>query len=155
MKRIALFLVAILGSVVLAGCGGSSSSPSHKASLPKVGTDGAKAASLVIQHATAGCHDWSLNGSPMAASQFAHLEHGNGITVTDNDVMPHMLVQTAGPTAQMANVQMSKMGAQSTVVFPTPGVYKFTTKAGEDYPSAAGLETTGEDHVLTLTVYVS
>jgi plastocyanin len=153
MKRIALIAVAILGSLLLTACGSSSSTP--KAHLPAAGSDGAKAASLVIQHATVGCHDWSLNGSPLAAHQVARLQHGNGITITDNDVMPHELVQTAGPAAQMAGTQMGKMGAQSTVVFPTPGVYKFTTKAGEDYPSAAGLVTRGEDHVLTLTVYVS
>ena len=153
MKRIVLIAVAILGSLLLTACGSSSSTP--KAHMPMAGSDGAKAASLVVQHSTVGCHDWSLNGSPLAAHQVAHLQHGNGITVTNNDVMPHQLVQTAGPAARMAGTQMNRMGAQSTMVFPTPGVYKFTTKAGEDYPSAAGIVTTGEDNVLTLTVYVS
>jgi plastocyanin len=153
MKRIALIAVAILGAIMLTGCGSSSSTP--KPQMPMAGTDGAKAASLIVEHATAGCHNWSLNGSPMSAHQVARLQHGNGITVTNNDVMPHELVQTAGPTVQMAGMQMSMMGAQSTVVFPTAGVYKFTTKAGEDYPSASGIVTTGEDNVLTLTVYVS
>jgi uncharacterized lipoprotein len=153
MKRIALTTVAILGAALLTGCGSSSSSA--KAQLPKAGSDGAKAASLVVQHVTAGCHSWSLNGSPLAPHQVARLQHGNGITITDDDVMPHELIQTAGPAAQMAGMQMAKMGAQATIVFPTPGLYKFATKAGEDYPSAAGIVTTGEDHVLTLTVYVS
>jgi hypothetical protein len=67
--------------------------------------------------------------------------------------MPHTLVQLAGPTATMANMDMASAGAQSTVTFPTPGIYTFTTKAGEDYTS--GIVTAGEDHVLTLTVYVS
>jgi plastocyanin len=153
MKRIALIAVAILGAALLTGCGSSSSTA--KAQLPKAGSDGAKAASLIVEHATAGCHNWSLNGSPMSAHQVARLQHGNGITVTNNDVMPHELIQTGGPAAQMAGMQMSTMGAQSTVVFPTPGVYKFTTKPGEDYPSASGIVTTGEDNVLTLTVYLS
>jgi plastocyanin len=154
MSRIALIVVAVTGSILLTGCGGSSAAPAAPAA-PTMGTDGASAASLVIQHATAGCHDWSLNGSPMSSHQVARLEHGNGITITDNDVMPHQLIQLSGPAAEMANVHMNTSGAESTVVFPTPGVYKFTTKAGEDYPSASGLVTTGEDHVLTLTVYVS
>jgi plastocyanin len=153
MKRIALVTVAILGAALLTGCGSSSSNP--KAQLPKAGSDGANAASLVVRHVTAGCHSWSLNGSPLAAHQVARLQHGNGITITDDDVMPHELVQTAGPAAQMAGMQMAKMGAQATIVFPTAGVYRFTTKAGEDYPSASGIVTTGEDNVLTLTVYVS
>jgi plastocyanin len=150
MKR-ALLIPVILGAALLTGCGSSASSP--PASVNKAGSDGAKAASLVIEHATAGCHNWSLNGAPMATHQVARLQHGNGITITDNDVMPHTLVQLAGPAATMANMDMASAGAQSTVTFPTPGVYKFTTKAGEDYTS--GIVTAGEDHVLTLTVYVS
>src|SRR6266508_2458581 len=34
------------------------------------------------------------------------------------------------------------------------GVYRFTTKAGEDYPSMSMMKTTGEDYVLHLTVRV-
>jgi hypothetical protein len=34
------------------------------------------------------------------------------------------------------------------------GVYKFTTKAGEDYSWASNMKTTGEDNVLRLTVTV-
>jgi hypothetical protein len=114
MKRIALIAIAILGSLLLTACGSSSSTP-----MPHVqtaGTDGAKAASLVIQHTSAGCHNWSLNGSALATHQIARLQHGNGITVTDDDVMPHELIQTAGPAAQMAGMEMGTMGAQSTVV---------------------------------------
>jgi hypothetical protein len=152
MKRIATITAVITAACLLTGCGGSSSAgASHPA--PLSGSDGAGAASLVIEHVTAGCHAWSLNGSPLAAHQVARLQHGNGITVTDNDVMPHSLAETSGPAAQMADAAMSKMGARSTIVFPTAGVYKFTTTAGEDYTS--GIVTTGEDNVLTLTVIVS
>ena len=38
------------------------------------------------------------------------------------------------------------------VTFTKPGVYKFTTKAGEDFMS--GVKTIGEDNVLRLTVTV-
>jgi hypothetical protein len=38
------------------------------------------------------------------------------------------------------------------VTFTKPGVYTFTTKAGEDYMS--GVKTIGEDNVLKLTVTV-
>jgi plastocyanin len=154
MKRTALILVAVLGSALLTACGGSSSTPkSHMGAISTAGSDRASAASLVVQHVTAGCHAWSLNGSPLAAHQVARLQHGNGITITNDDVMPHELMQTSGPAAQMANMMMGRMGAHSTLVFPTPGVYKFATKAGEDYTS--GITTTGEDNVLTLTVIVT
>jgi hypothetical protein len=155
MKRIVLATAALAGAAVLvAGCGGSSPTArtGHAASTA-AGVDGARAASLVIRHRTQGCHSWSLNGMPFGASQVARLEHGNGITVTDNDVMPQRLVQVSGPAAAIAGAETAKPGARSTVVFPTPGVYKFTTKAGEDYTQ--GIVTTGPDNVLALTVYVS
>ena len=140
--------------MLVAGCGGSSSTArsAHPASTT-AGIDGARAASLVIRHETQGCHSWSLNGMPSGASQVARLQHGNGITVTDNDVMPQRLVQVSGPAAAIVGAGMTKPGARSTVVFATPGVYKFTTKPGED--SSQGIVTTGEDNDLALTVYVS
>ena len=149
MKRLALVL-ALAGTA--AGCGGSSQST--PAAAPASKPDGAKAASLVISHQTRGCHAWSLNGSTSEASQTATLMHGNGITVTNNDVMPHTLVEVGGPAAVMAGVDMNHPGSQATMVFPTPGTYTFKTVAGEDYPSAAGLTTVGADNVLRLTVTV-
>ena len=45
------------------------------------------------------------------------------------------------------------MGASTKITLTRPGVYHFTTKAGEDY--MAGVKTIGEDNVLKLTVVVS
>jgi len=47
---------------------------------------------------------------------------------------------------------LARMGAATRITFAHPGVYRFTTKAGEDY--MAGVKTLGEDNVLTLTVRV-
>ena len=47
---------------------------------------------------------------------------------------------------------MGRMGATVKVTFPAAGVYKLTTKAGEDYMQ--GMKTIGEDNVLKLTVTV-
>jgi hypothetical protein len=44
------------------------------------------------------------------------------------------------------------MGASLKVVFKRAGVYRFTTKVGEDYMK--GVKTIGEDSVLTLKVVV-
>ena len=44
------------------------------------------------------------------------------------------------------------MGATTSIKLTQPGVYRFRTRAGEDY--MAGLKTTGEDNILTLTVTV-
>jgi hypothetical protein len=49
---------------------------------------------------------------------------------------------------------MRHMGATSVVRFSKAGVYRFTTKAGEDYKFARGTKTIGEDNVLRLTVTV-
>jgi len=48
---------------------------------------------------------------------------------------------------------MAHMAATAKVRFAHAGVYRFTTKAGEDYME--GMKTIGEDNVLRLTVKVS
>ena len=44
---------------------------------------------------------------------------------------------------------MARMGAEVKLSFSRTGVYRFTTKAGEDY--MPGMKTVGEDNVLHLT----
>ncbi|HEX7581606.1 MAG TPA: hypothetical protein VF321_00845, partial [Gaiellaceae bacterium] len=59
---------------------------------------GAKAPIQVqIQHATHGCHTWSVGNNASRASQTVRVHAGATFTVTNNDVMPHTLVQLAGP----------------------------------------------------------
>ena len=127
----------------------------------------AASALLQIRHQTAHCHAWSLNGGPFKAAQAVTLPTGSTVTVIDGDVMPHRLVQLSGPATKMWNGttmpmmgrsvsgtpgQMSQMGARTSVRFAHPGVYRFRTRAGEDY--VPGVKTTGADNVLTLTVTV-
>ena len=109
-------------------------------------------ASLVISHATVGCHNWSLNGGATKVSQTVSLTPGSTLTVTDQDVMAHTVVQTSGPRAVIQNPQTNKTQS-ATLTFAHPGTYKFGTKAGEDY--TPGITTTGPDHVLHLTVTVT
>jgi hypothetical protein len=125
-------------------------------------------ATLLIRHQRAHCHAWSLNGGPFAAVQTVSLTAGGTIRVIDDDVMPHRLVQVAGPAVSMRNGTtmpmmgrygsktpglMNHMGATTTVAFAQPGTYRFRTRAGEDY--FKGVVTTGDDNVLALTVHVS
>ena len=128
----------------------------------------APTAKIVITHQAKGCHSWSANGGVFKASQQLTLRRGGSVTITNNDVMPHKLVQTAGPKTTIKLVRaamngmgmhgrigpntMGRMGATLKVDFPKPGTYRFMTKAGEDY--TAGFKTTGEDHVLRLVVIV-
>jgi len=127
----------------------------------------AGSATIVIRHQLKGCHSWSLNGGKMNAKQSLALSRGGSLTVTNNDVMSHKLIETSGAAVKITRVSagmgmgekgvfaapmMARMGAQSKVTFTKPGVYKFTTKAGEDYMK--GIKTVGEDNVLQLTVTV-
>ena len=135
--RISTALLALALTAVLAG--------SALASTPK--------ATLTIRHQTRGCHTWSINNTSYRASLKVRLARGTTLTVTNNDVMPHKLIQLAGPKAKLVTPAMKHMSAQAKVVFAKKGTYRFTTKPGEDYMK--GMKTTGPDNVLRLTVTVS
>ena len=138
LKRTSL-IIALAVTLGLAGAASAASAPSH--------------ASILIRHETHGCHAWSVNGGAFAASHSLPLQRGGWLTVTNTDVMPHRLVLTSGPALRITNGLLSHMGASVKVTFLKPGVYHFTTKAGEDY--MAGVKTIGADNVLRLTVVVS
>ena len=140
LKRTSLVFAAAIAAVVAAGAASAASTPGH--------------ASLLIRHQMLGCHTWSVNGGSFKASQVVTLRRGGWLAVTNNDVMPHKLVQTSGPAIRFAPANLAHMGAVVAVTFLRPGVYHFTTKPGEDYPAVAGIKTIGEDNVLRLTVTV-
>ena len=112
-----------------------------------------RAATLTIRHQMRGCHAWSFNGGAYKASLKIKLARGTTLKVIDNDVMPHKLIQLAGPKARLVAPAMNHMSAQAEVIFAKKGTYRFKTKAGEDYMS--GMKTVGPDNVLRLTVVVS
>lgn len=110
---------------------------------------------ITIRHQMHGCHAWAVNSGAYRAAQTTTLARGGTITFIDNDIMAHKLVRTSGPAVRYhPGPAMRHMGASSRVTFGKVGVYKFTTKAGEDYPGLA-MKTIGEDNVLRLTVRVS
>ena len=123
---------------------------------------------LVIRHQLKGCHSWSANGDAYKASQTLKVQRGASLTITNNDVMPHKLIETSGPAVRYTRVpstmgmglkgtfppsMMARMGSRTKVTFSKAGTYTFTTKVGEDFMS--GVKTIGEDNVLKLTVNVS
>jgi len=109
---------------------------------------------LTIRHQMRGCHAWSFNGGAYKASLKITLARGTALAVIDNDVMPHKLIQVAGPKAKLISPAMNHMSARAKVVFSKAGTYRFTTKAGEDYPMMGEMKTIGEDNVLRITVLV-
>jgi len=129
----------------------------------------APSSSLVIRHVVKGCHSWAVNGGALAPTQRIALARGTALTVTNNDVMPHTLVQLSGPKVKILRIAtpftmglkgtfpaatLAYMGAKLEVAFASPGTYVFTTRAGEDYKAMGEMKTIGEDHVLRLTVTV-
>ena len=139
LKHFSLVLAAGLASVVAAGTASAASSSSH--------------ATVVIRHQVHGCHSWSVNGGAFKASQSLALKRGSRLTVTNNDVMPHKLVEQSGPALSFAPANLGHMGATVKITFTHAGVYRLTTKPGEDYMK--GMKTIGEDNVLRLTVTVT
>jgi hypothetical protein len=81
-----------------------------------------------------------------------HLAVGGTLNLQDNDVMPHKLFRVSGPKPAFIGADMSRMGARSSVTFPTAGTYVLSTKAGEDYMK--GVQTIGEDNTLHIRVVV-
>jgi len=115
---------------------------------PQAGT------TLTIRHQLRGCHSWAVNGGAYKPSQSVTLTRGATLTVVNNDVMPHKLVKLSGPALTLASsANMNHSAATFHVKFAKAGVYRFTTKVGEDYMK--GVKTIGEDNVLKLKVTVS
>ena len=133
----------------LAACG-SSTSQSPAANVPAAPAP--QQASLVIHHANVGCHDWALNGGVDQVAQQISLTRGSTLTITDQDIMSHAVMQTGGPKIVIAN-PLTNQKKVATIQFTQPGTYQFGTKAGEDYAPAPA--TKGADHNLKITVVVA
>jgi plastocyanin len=141
-KLVGALAAAVVAGVALAAVASAGSAPGHS--------------TILIRHQMRGCHTWAVNRGPFRASLSTTLARGGTITFTNNDVMPHKLVLKSGPAVRFVGKRaMSHMGASVKVVFSKAGVYRFATKAGEDYPSMEGMKTIGEDNVLRLTVKVA
>ena len=144
MKRLIVILagLALVGSLAAGGFAATAKAP--------------KSAKVNIRHQMRGCHTWSVNGGKYSAKLSTSLARGGTIVFTNNDVMPHKLVKTSGPAIHfVGKPNMNHMSASVKIAFSKAGVYKLTTKAGEDYPYMKGMKTIGEDNVLSLTVKVS
>ncbi len=109
-------------------------------------------ASVFIRHEVQGCHAWSANGAAYSPTQKLTVTRGTTVSFTNNDLMPHQLIELSGPKATMLTPGMNKPGAHASVRFLKKGTYVFGTKPGEDW--VKGVVTKGEDNVLRLTVIV-
>lgn len=107
---------------------------------------------ITIRHQLHGCHAWSVDGGRYLPTQRLTTTPGTILTFADDDVMPHRLVQLAGPKVTLRTPDMQRMGATASLQLFAKGRYVFGTKPGEDYMS--GVKTIGADNVLRLVVTV-
>jgi plastocyanin len=137
--------MSIKGSVVLLVAAAGLAAPTASAGA---------AATITISHQMKGCHMWQLNdGNPKVNLSIA-IKRGTTLRVVNNDVMPHRLIQQTGPKLTLVRANMNRMSASTSVKFARAGTYRFTTKAGEDYPWMKSMQTIGAGNVLHLTVRV-
>jgi len=108
---------------------------------------------IMIRHQMRNCHTWSFANGPYKASLKIRVDQDATIRFVNNDMMPHRLLQVGGPKTIIMKPSMNHTGAAAVLMFPGKGVYKFRTKAGEDY-GGMDLKTIGKDNVLRLTVVV-
>ena len=134
--RLAPFALAALAALALASA------------APARGTT-----TITISHQMRGCHVWSVSTGPQRPNLSVVIAPGSTLRFVNNDVMPHKLVRLSGPSLSLLKTaNMNHAGASTSIRFTKTGVYKFTTKAGDDYMK--GIKTVGEDNVLRLTVTV-
>jgi plastocyanin len=111
-------------------------------------------ATVTISHQTKGCHMWQLgNGNPKVNLSVT-VKAGTVLRIVNNDIMPHRLIQQTGATLPLTRPNMNRMSASMSVKLAHAGVYRFTTKVGEDYAWMKSMKTIGEDNVLHMTVHV-
>jgi len=108
---------------------------------------------LTISHVQRGCHVWS-DGKPMGAMMRLHLKQGQKLTILDQDVDAHQMIELAGPMhLQMGAPMMMNHG--TTLAFMKKGVYRLGTKTVEMAGGAMEVKTSGPDNHLRLVVTVA
>src|SRR6266540_1462250 len=108
---------------------------------------------LTIQHVQKGCHLWS-NGHTTGALMRLHLRLGQKLSILDQDVDAHQMMELAGPMhVRMGGPMMMNRGM--TFAFTKKGVYRFATKTVEMEGSGMDVKTVGPDNHLRLLVTVA
>src|SRR5690348_15739160 len=70
---------------------------------------------LTIRHQMHGCHAWAVNGGRYLPTQHLTTSPGTMFTFVDDDVMPHRLVQLAGPKVTIHAANMHTPGASASL----------------------------------------
>ena len=140
IRRLAAALAAAAGAVIVASASAHTTAATHHHSPPDARPVDSR----------------SLSNGPLQGGAVAHgSSRGATLTVKNNDVdAAQARPAHQAPPRRSSRPRMGRVGATARVHFTKAGVYKFKTKAGEDYSWASHMMTTGEDNVLRLTVTV-
>jgi plastocyanin len=109
-----------------------------------------KKASLKIIHVQKGCHVFS-GSMGKAAKMRLSIARGGFVTIRNQDIDGHKLVQTAGPAK--LKLRALKMNDLAKLTFKKAGRYTVATKTFE-LKGMPEMETMGKDNMLRLIVVV-
>ncbi len=112
---------------------------------------GAATKQVAIVHLQKGCHVWSV-GATRTASLRLSLHRGDRLTVVNQDLDMHKLVQVSGPPTNAGVFMM--MNQRVALRFTKVGLYRFHTRVA-DMRGMPEAKTIGPDNKLVLTVRVS
>ena len=107
---------------------------------------------MEIVHYFRGCHVWS-RASVVGPSARVTTPHGARLTIRISCPMDFDLSQTAGPPLNLGSRRLYA-GTTTAIVFKRRGVYKLIAKNVKSSVEA-GLQTLGDDNLLSLTVRVT
>ena len=153
MKKLVVAVGAsiVVGLVMLATAAAHGPGPIHAPTGRVVKVKAGTAAELTIVHIVQGCHNWT-DGKTIAEKADVTLRHGGRLTILNQDVDIHKVVELAG--TRIATGKGLPMNASVKLRFATPGLYRFKTATSE-MPGMPEMKTVGPDFRLMLVVHVT
>ena len=146
---IALGASAAVGLVALGTALAHGPGPVHAPTGRVVTIHAGSAAELTIVHIVKGCHNWT-DGKTIAEKADVTLRHGGRVTILNQDVDLHKVVQLAGP--RIVTGKTMAMNASVKLRFGRAGLYRFKTVTSE-MPGMPEMKTVGPDYRLILVVH--
>jgi plastocyanin len=107
------------------------------------------AAELTIVHIIRGCHN-GTDGKTIAEKADVTLRHGARLTILNQDVDRHRVMQMRGP--RIATGKAIGMNKSLALRFAKPGLYRFMTVTSE-MPGMPEMKTIEPDYRLILVVH--
>ena len=152
MKKLVTALGAsvVVGLVVLGTALAHGPGPVRPATGRVVKIQAGNSAELTIVHIVRGCHNWT-DGKAIAEKADVTLHSGGRLTVLNQDVDLHKIVQLAGP--RIPTGKAMTMNSSLKLRFATPGLYRFKTVTS-DMPGMPEMKTIEPDYQLILLVHV-